>query len=293
MKRLLGKSAVIIYILSTVCFCMAYVNNPNKTEDTSSGRNVSATDLGVMCINASYPSMGIELADSRDNEIPQEEITDLKKDESAEIDNQQPDVSSGEPEVLIVHTHATESYLPQSGGNFHSKDEENTVRDVGNVLAQTLEKQGIAVVHDKTLHDYPSYNNSYGRSYATTQELLEKYPSVKCVIDLHRDAIAAETPAATVSVGGRTCAKYSYVVSTGTVTYQSNLNFVKTLNEIAKSRYNGFTGKVIERSYKYNQDLSSQYILLEIGYNRNQIEDCRNTADIIGNVLGEALKNQR
>ncbi|MBS5334385.1 MAG: stage II sporulation protein P [Anaerovoracaceae bacterium] len=293
MKRLLGKSAVIIYILSTVCFCMAYVNNPNKTEDTSSGRNVSATDLGVMCINASYPSMGIELADSRDNEIPQEEITDLKKDESAEIDNQQPDVSSGEPEVLIVHTHATESYLPQSGGNFHSKDEENTVRDVGNVLAQTLEKQGIAVVHDKTLHDYPSYNNSYGRSYATTQELLEKYPSVKCVIDLHRDAIAAETPAATVSVGGRTCAKYSYVVSTGTATYQSNLNFVKTLNEIAKSRYNGFTGKVIERSYKYNQDLSSQYILLEIGYNRNQIEDCRNTADIIGNVLGEALKNQR
>lgn len=293
MKRLLGKSAVIIYILSTVCFCMAYVNNPNKTEDTSSGRNVSATDLGVMCINASYPSMGIELADSRDNEIPQEEITDLKKDESAEIDNQQPDVSSGEPEVLIVHTHATESYLPQSGGNFHSKDEENTVRDVGNVLAQTLEKQGIAVVHDKTLHDYPSYNNSYGRSYATTQELLEKYPSVKCVIDLHRDAIAAETPAATVSVGGRTCAKYSYVVSTGTATYQSNLTFVKTLNEIAKSRYNGFTGKVIERSYKYNQDLSSQYILLEIGYNRNQIEDCRNTADIIGNVLGEALKNQR
>ncbi len=293
MKRLLGKSAVIIYILSTVCFCMAYVNNPNKTEDTSSGRNVSATDLGVMCINASYPSMGIELADSRDNEIPQEEITDLKKDESAEIDNQQPDVSSGEPEVLIVHTHATESYLPQSGGNFHSKDEENTVRDVGNVLAQTLEKQGIAVVHDKTLHDYPSYNNSYGRSYATAQELLEKYPSVKCVIDLHRDAIAAETPAATVSVGGRTCAKYSYVVSTGTATYQSNLNFVKTLNEIAKSRYNGFTGKVIERSYKYNQDLSSQYILLEIGYNRNQIEDCRNTADIIGNVLGEALKNQR
>lgn len=293
MKRLLGKSAVIIYILSTVCFCMAYVNNPNKTEDTSSGRNVSATDLGVMCINASYPSMGIELADSRDNEIPQEEITDLKKDESAEIDNQQPDVSSGEPEVLIVHTHATESYLPQSGGNFHSKDEENTVRDVGNVLAQTLEKQGIAVVHDKTLHDYPSYNNSYGRSYATAQELLEKYPSVKCVIDLHRDAIAAETPAATVSVGGRTCAKYSYVVSTGTATYQSNLNFVKTLNEIAKSRYNGFTGKIIERSYKYNQDLLSQYILLEIGYNRNQIEDCRNTADIIGNVLGEALKNQR
>lgn len=293
MKRLLGRSAVIIYILSTVCFCMAYANNPNAAKKTENGRNVSATDLGVMCINASYPSMGIELADSRDNEVPQEEVTDLKKDESTESNNQQPEVSSGEPEVLIVHTHATESYLPQSGGNFHSREEENTVRDVGNILAQALEKQGVAVVHDKTLHDYPSYNNSYGRSYVTTQELLKKYPSIKCVIDLHRDAIAAEAPAATVSVDGRTCAKYSYVVSTGTATYQSNLAFVKSLNEIAQSKYNGFTGKVIERSYKYNQDLSSQYILLEIGYNRNQIEDCRNTADIIGNVLGEVLKKQR
>lgn len=293
MKRLLGKSAVIIYILSTVCFCMAYANNPNAEEKPENGRNVSATDLGVMCINASYPSMGIELADSRDNEVPQEESTDLQENQASDSNDSQPEVSSGEPEVLIVHTHATESYLPQSGGNFHSKDEENTVRDVGNILAQALEKQGVAVVHDKTLHDYPSYNNSYSRSYLTTQELLKKYPSIKCVIDLHRDAIAAETPAATVSVDGRTCAKYSYVVSSGAATYQSNLAFVKSLNETAKSKYNGFTGKVIERSYKYNQDLSSQYILLEIGYNRNQIEDCRNTADIIGNVLGEVLKNQR
>ena len=71
------------------------------------------------------------------------------------------------------------------------------------MLAAALEKQGIPVVHDKTLHDYPSYNSSYSRSYATTQELLQKYPSVKCVIDLHRDAIASESPAATVSVGGK------------------------------------------------------------------------------------------
>ena len=236
--------------------------------------------------------MGIQLADSRDNENPQETDggsgTEATAPESETGDD--PVVTGDEPLVLIVHTHATESYLPQSGGNFHSKDEENTVRDVGNVLAAALEKQGIPVVHDKTLHDYPSYNSSYSRSYATTQELLQKYPSVKCVIDLHRDAIASESPAATVSVGGKTCAKYSYVVSTGASTYQSNLTFVKSLNQLASSKYNGFTGNVIERSYKYNQDLSSKYLLLEIGYNRNQIEDCRNTAEIVGTVLGETLK---
>ena len=299
MRKLIARSAVLIYIVSTFFFYNAYAQkaetagadlDAQQTEQQE--RKVSATDLGVMCINTSYPSMGIQLADSRDNENPQETDggsgTEATAPESETGDD--PVVTGDEPLVLIVHTHATESYLPQSGGNFHSKDEENTVRDVGNVLAAALEKQGIPVVHDKTLHDYPSYNSSYSRSYATTQELLQKYPSVKCVIDLHRDAIASESPAATVSVGGKTCAKYSYVVSTGASTYQSNLAFVKSLNQLASSKYNGFTGNVIERCYKYNQDLSSKYLLLEIGYNRNQIEDCRNTAEIVGTVLGETLK---
>lgn len=301
MKKLLARSAVLIYIVSTFFFYNAYAqkaemagagaDSQQETEEQS--RRVSATDLGVMCINTSYPSMGIQLADSRDNENPQEG-SGGSEGETTTPENQDGDdpvVSGDEPLVLIVHTHATESYLPQSGGNFHSREEENTVRDVGNVLVAALEKQGIPVVHDKTLHDYPSYNSSYSRSYATTEELLKQYPSVKCVIDLHRDAIASDSPAATVSVGGKTCAKYSYVVSTGAATYQSNLAFVKSLNQLAASKYSGFTGNVIERSYKYNQDLSSKYLLLEIGYNRNQIEDCRNTADIVGAVLGETLRN--
>lgn len=301
MKKLLARSAVLIYIVSTFFFYNAYAqkaetagagaDSQQKTEEQS--RRVSATDLGVMCINTSYPSMGIQLADSRDNENPQEGSGGSEGEATTpeNPDGDEPVISGDEPLVLIVHTHATESYLPQSGGNFHSREEENTVRDVGNVLAAALEKQGIPVVHDKTLHDYPSYNSSYSRSYATTEELLKQYPSVKCVIDLHRDAIASDSPAATVSVGGKTCAKYSYVVSTGAATYQSNLAFVKSLNQLAASKYSGFTGNVIERSYKYNQDLSSKYLLLEIGYNRNQIEDCRNTADIVGAVLGETLRN--
>ncbi len=288
MKKLLTSSVLLIYIISTIFFCTSMADRTAEAGSGDETREVSATDVGVMCINTSYPSMGIMLADSRDNEEPQD-----SGDES-QIETQpseEPVVIGDDPLVLIVHTHATESYLPESGGNFHSKGEENTVRDVGNVLAEALEKQGIAVVHDKTLHDYPSYNSSYSRSYETTEKLLAEYPTVKCVIDLHRDAIASEAPAATVSVGGKTCARYSYVVSTGVSTYQSNLAFVKSLNKLASSEYSGFTGNVIERSYKYNQDLSSRYLLLEIGYNRNQIEDCRNTARIVGTVIGKVLKS--
>lgn len=288
MKKILASSAVLIYIVSTVFFCGFGVSQTAESDSGEKTHDVSATDLGVMCINTSYPSMGIMLADSRDNEEPQESTGESEVQSQP---SEEPVVIGDDPLVLIVHTHATESYLPQSSGNFHSKEEENTVRDVGNVLAEALEAQGIAVVHDKTLHDYPSYNSSYSRSYETTEKLLEKYPTVKCVIDLHRDAIASESPAATVSVGGKTCAKYSYVVSTGVATYQSNLAFVKSLNNLASSEYSGFTGNVIERSYKYNQELSSKYLLLEIGYNRNQIEDCRNTAQIVGTVIGKVLRS--
>ena len=195
-----------------------------------------------------------------------------------------------DPAVLIVHTHATESYLPSSGGNYHKKAKENTVRDVGDVLAEALEEEGIGVVHDQTLHDDPSYNLSYNRSYETTEKLLKKYPSIVCVIDLHRDAIAAEVPAATVAVNGKTCAKYSYVVSNAVETYQKNLKFIRAMNENASKDYSGFTGKVLERGYRYNQGLSSKYMLLEIGYNRNDITECRNTAAIVGKVLAKTLK---
>ncbi len=312
MKKVLVRAVFLIYILSTVFFCNgmaqnkavqtmneADVNEVQSSEDdkANTGSAMTATGLGVLCINTVYPSMGIEIADSRDNEnTGQSSVTTLESDkttqvseESPDADMTVPDVTGKDPQVLIVHTHATESYLPASDGNFHSKGEANTVRDVGNKLAATLEARGIAVVHDKTLHDDPSYNNSYSRSYETIQSLLAKYPSVKCVIDLHRDAVSSTAPAATVSIGGKTCAKYSYVVSNAVSTYSQNKSFVSSLNTIAAEKYSGFTGTVLERGYRYNQDLSSKYLLLEIGFNRNQIEDCRNTAEVFGNILADCL----
>ena len=287
MRKVIASGAIIVYMISVVTFCLLL---PKE------GEKATATDFGVMCINAVYPSASIELADSRDNEdVPGEEGggTDQETSGGDDADNEEksdPVVLGDEPLVLIVHTHATESYLPQSGRNFHSTGEENTVRDVGNTLAASLEAEGISVVHDKTLHDNPSYNNSYNRSYDTIQQLLEEYPSIVCVIDLHRDAIAAETAAATVSVNGKTCAKYSYVVGNLASTYKDNLAFINNLNKTASESYNGYTGKVLERGYRYNQDFTSKSLLLEIGYNRNQIEEARNSAEIFGKILADTLK---
>lgn len=294
MKKSRVKGLALVYLISTVFFfsITATLQEPVREEKESrTEQKLTATELGVMCISSVYPSMGIQLADSRDNDSQesQSEAVVLESEETTE--QEQPDVTGKEPRVLILHTHATESYLPSEEGNFHVKEEANTVRDVGNTLVETLNKRGIAVVHDKTLHDYPSYNESYYRSYATAQNLLKQYPTIECVIDLHRDSVASKEPSATVSIGGMKCAKYSFVLGTTASTYPQNKEFISKLNQIAASNYQGFTGTVLERGYKYNQDLSSKYLLLEIGFNRNHIDDSKNTAVVVGNILADALQS--
>ena len=289
MKKGFGLILMGIYLLSTVFFCSS--NEEGAADFGNLG--MTASDFGVMCISTAYPNLNLELADSRDNENSLADGSGNNKNGADLLDEEEkpePVVFGDEPAVLIVHTHATESYLPASEGNYHTKKKENTVRDVGAVLAQALKDEGIASVHDQTLHDNPSYSQSYSRSYETIQSLLKKYPTVKCVIDLHRDAISSDSKASTVSVGGKQCARYSYVVSNAVPTYDSNLKFIRQLNRRASRDFNGFEGKILERGYRYNQDLSAHYMLLEIGYNRNDIEEARNTAKVFGKVLADTLK---
>lgn len=289
MKKGFGLILMGIYLLSTVFFCSS--NEKGAADFGNLG--MTASDFGVMCISTAYPNINMELADSRDNENSLADGSGNNKngaDLLEEEEKPEPVVFGDEPAVIIVHTHATESYLPASEGNYHTKKKENTVRDVGAVLAQALKDEGIASVHDQTLHDNPSYSQSYSRSYETIQSLLKKYPTVKCVIDLHRDAISSDSKASTVSVGGKQCARYSYVVSNAVPTYDSNLKFIRQLNHRASRDFNGFEGKILERGYRYNQDLSAHYMLLEIGYNRNDIDEARNTAKVFGKVLADTLK---
>lgn len=304
------------YLVSTIAFSAVL---PSAQNLSSPDFSIDATDLAVMSLNAVYPGVmdRVQLSNWEDGlRVSSETGTATGTatgtgDSSAgqgKVEKADADVvvtkdtnSAGKagsklrefgeyPVVLIVHTHATETYLPSSGGNYHSKKKENSVRDVGEVLATSLKEEGISSVHDETLHDDPSYNSSYSRSAETISKLLEKYPTIECVIDLHRDAIASEAAGATVSTAGKTCAKYMYVVSTAAPTYSKNIKFVSALNETAASEYNGFTGSVLERGYMYNQNLSEKYLLLEFGNNRNDIAEVRNTAKVYGKILAQTLK---
>lgn len=200
--------------------------------------------------------------------------------------------SAGTPLVLIYHTHATESYQPVSAGNFHSTGEAGTVREVGNVLATALKAKGISVIHNKTLHDNPSYNQSYSRSVETAKSLLKANPTIKIVIDLHRDAASYSGNKAHIfNAGEKTAAQFCLVVGKGNDNVEQLMAFANKVNQKANALYPGFSRGIIQKEYKYNQYIADNYLLLEMGNNENNIEEVKLSAVLFADAIAEVLKD--
>lgn len=228
---------------------------------------------------------------------PAQEQTDPSVQQPAEPTTAAADAASGvissavpKGAVLIYHTHSTESYEPYSEGNYHVTQEEGTVRDVGSVLENALKEKGITVYHDKTLHDSPSYNNSYSRSLETLKRQLDARPEISVVIDLHRDAATSGKKYSTVNIEGKTASSFNIVVGNKNENYTQLLAFANQFLETANSLYPGLGGRVIEREYKFNGYLSNHYLLLEVGNNENTIEEVRTTGEALADVLESVMK---
>ncbi|MBE6036937.1 MAG: hypothetical protein E7223_04850 [Clostridiales bacterium] len=201
---------------------------------------------------------------------------------------------TSQPVVLIYHTHASESYQPYTESNFHREGTEGTVREAGNILTEALEKKGIKVIHDVTLHDRPSYDQSYSRSLETAKTLLQKYPSVELVIDLHRDAAAYSGNSGHVFslANGGKAAQFALVVGQGNGNAAALNAFAKEIHQLANRLYPGFSRGIIEKDYRYNQYISDCHLLLELGNNQNSIEDIRTSAALFADVI-ETWLSQR
>lgn len=289
-KRQAAVLAVIVFVITAVLL----VNVSWEKKDKEA--KLTESQLGIMCMSSVFSTMeatggedaaaekASAKADKTDKKSSSKDSEKKSKKDKTKM------LKNGDPLVIIYHTHATESYRPSSAGNFHKEGEKDTVREVGDIMEGVMENAGINVIHDKTMHDRPSYNESYARSLETIQRLMKKYPTVKYVIDLHRDAAAyAGNKGATVNIGKDTVATYSLVVGSACDNYPKLLSYAKTVNSMAESMYPGFGGRIIEKEYKFNQWVCNNHILLEIGNNQNDILEVKNTARYIGKVLAEVI----
>lgn len=210
------------------------------------------------------------------------------------------------PQVLIMHTHETESYEPYSRDFYDSSftsrttDDEKNMAAVGDAIASELEKSGIGVIHDVTKHDYPSYNGSYDRSRQTVQSILEENPTIKVVLDIHRDAIEREDGtriAPTVEIDGRQAAQVMIISccddGSGRLPhYMSNFRFASALQQQLESDFNGLTRPILFDDRFYNQDLTSGSVLIEVGGHANSIDEAVYSGELIGKSLADLLKEQ-
>lgn len=187
------------------------------------------------------------------------------------------DLTGEEPAVLILHTHATESYT-KAGENYtesalyRTLDERYNMLSIGDAVEEILEEHGIAVIHDRQLHDYPSYNGSYVHARTALEEYLESYPSIQLVLDLHRDASeSADGQLRTEAVvNGQTSAQLMLVVGTDVsrpshTGWEDNLSLALKLEVQLERLFPGITRPINLRTQRFNQDLCPGALLVEVG----------------------------
>ncbi len=210
-----------------------------------------------------------------------------------------PDLTGQAPTVLILHTHATESYTQAPGweyedlGNYRTLDENHNMLRVGAFLAELLRDAGICVLHDKTLHDYPSYNGSYNRSLATAKTYLEAYPSIQMVIDVHRDAIEdgeGRQLSTAFEVDGESSARIMLVVGTDEgglphPGWQDNLSWALKLQAGMERLYPGLPRTLSLRKERFNQHITPCSLLVEVGTAGDTLEQALRAAEGFGETL--------
>lgn len=207
------------------------------------------------------------------------------------------DLTQDGPAVLILHSHGTESYTKTENyaesSPYRTLDANYNVVSVGSEIAAILERGGIGVIHDTTLHDYPSYNDAYTHARESIRQYLEQYPSIRLVLDIHRDSSADSNGTqygATVAAGDREAARLMLVMGSDAgglshPNWMENLSLAAKLHAVLERETPGICRDIILRSSRYNQDLSPGALLIEVGAAGNT----RQEALLAGQLLAEGI----
>ena len=206
--------------------------------------------------------------------------------------------------MLILHTHATESYLLHNESYYTDSDSARTTNNeynmiaLGKIIADRLNSAGIATIHDTTQHDYPSYSESYSRAAETICSYTQKYPSIKIVIDLHRDAISAndtDKVKVTTEINGKKAAQIMLVMGSqsGNVTnfpnWRENLKLATKLQQKIETMYPSLARSIHFMSKNYNESLTTGSMLIEIGTDGNTFDEAKYSAELLSDALTELL----
>ena len=209
------------------------------------------------------------------------------------------------PQILILHTHGSEAYTPASdpgivwSGNHRSTDVRCSVVRVGDAMADVFSAAGISVLHDRTLYDYPEYAGSYDRSLAGIQRHLKAHPSIRFILDIHRDAIedsqGNQYKVVSDIEGQGTAAQLTLVVgSDGSGLphpgWMENLRLATALQEDLLTQYPTLMRPILLRKSRYNQHAAPGSLLVEVGAAGNSPEEAVLAGQLFAGRMAAVLK---
>ncbi|MCL2407993.1 MAG: stage II sporulation protein P [Oscillospiraceae bacterium] len=196
-------------------------------------------------------------------------------------------LTHGEPAVLIIHTHTSEAFTQTDGKTYISSDPYRTedqtrnIIRVGEALAAEFERRGISVIHDRRSYDFPSFAGSYSRAYASIRSYLERYPSIRLVLDIHRDSITAPDGSqrrTIAQIGDQTLSQIMFVVGTNYAGlnhphWQENLKLALRIQHEMNYLFPSLARPVFISGFRFNQHTTAGSLIIEVGSAGNTLTE--------------------
>ncbi|MBQ9166084.1 MAG: stage II sporulation protein P [Oscillospiraceae bacterium] len=217
------------------------------------------------------------------------------------------ELSEEGPQILIMHTHGTEAYTMADGDNYTPSDPARTTDEnynmirIGEEMKAVFEEMGLSVIHDKTLYDYPSYTGSYARSLEGIKSILEQYPTISVVLDVHRDALvdsAGNAVPVTTTLDGENAAQVMLVVGTEDAglthpNWEGNLAAAAEIQRQMMALSPDFPRALNLRSQRFNQHMAPGSLLVEVGTSGNTLQEAIRGARAFARAAGTVYLRER
>lgn len=203
-----------------------------------------------------------------------------------------------EPQILIYHTHSQEEYAD------HLQNPEAVITGVGTYLQELLTARGYHVIHDTNVYDLRNGKLDRSRAYTYALDgingILQDNPSIKVVLDIHRDGVP-EGMHLVKEINGKPTAQIMFFnglsqTPEGPIEYlpnpnrEANLAFSFRLQLLAKRKYPGFTRKIYLKGLRYNQHVRARTALIEVGAQTNTYEEAKNAMEPLADILDQVLR---
>lgn len=214
--------------------------------------------------------------------------------------------SEDEPIVLILHTHAQETYRSDSlpyiagtlGDAIFSDNAAEGVIAAGDAMRRELVRYGIPTIHCTAIHgESGSLRDSCRSAADCIRAYLERYPSIEYVIDLQRDVLLSEDGACLRTAAPSGAAQILAVVGSdgggeACPAWRENLGLALCLTDRLEAEAPGSCRQTLLVNSTCNQDLALRSLLLKLGSAGNTADEAVEAAARVGRALAVLIAGE-